>query len=267
MTGKIPIGAVALLAATAGLAGCAGELPPQGRQLLLDCYAAYNSGDDPGARQGCDRFLREYASSARSAEAWRIRALANYRAGDRPAAKQDMLQVLRRTQHRELRAAALLVLGHVAHADGDLPEAQRRYRACLLVAVRSGNAAGQAHWRLANILQRRGEFSEADIHFEHLIFLEKDSDLARRAGNLVGAKAWTVQAGRFPSRSGAEGRVAQLRAHALPARRQAVRVGERLFSAVWVGRFATHAEAAEMLAKVRPHVPESFIATDNLHAE
>ena len=255
---------LALMIAVGFSAGCGGELSPQGKKMLMGCYASYNRGDVEVAEVLCDKFLAHHSKTDRASEAILIRGLARYRQNETASAETDMLDVLTKTNNSALQASAMFILGEIALDKGHLDRAERLYTDCLANAPRDSITSKQSHYRLGILLQRRGMFTDADIQFEHLRLRFPESALAHRAERFVGAKAWTVQIGIFETTSGADAQIEALARSGIDARRQPILLKKVLAYAVWSGREKTFDAAQIILVKIKPIAPDAFVTTDRL---
>lgn len=243
------------------LAGCEQTVSSEGRKLLEAGYAAYNRGDDKTAVEKTDAFLSEHEGSDRMDEAYLVRGLSRYRLGNYDGARADLDAVLATTRRARLKAQAALILGEMAYVRGRWPRAERMLELSLENTPRAAKPSDRAHFRLGVLLQRLGRWDEADRHFHHVSFLFPGSPLARRAEDLAGADAWTVQVGSFRQARNAEALERKLRAAGLDARALAVLAGKDLRYVVHVGRYNTYAAAAATVDDVRKHVPDAFVTT------
>ena len=249
------------LALLACLGGCTG-MPPHARDLLMDAYAAWNSNEPERAKDKSTQFIAQYGSAPHATEAYMIRAMANFALNDTEAAEYDAEKVLDRTTQTPLRARALMLLGEIAYRQERWDIAAGRYDSALKEIPRGQSPAEQAHWRLGQILMRKGDFRAADIHFAHLVELFPDSREAAEARQYLGAKAWSVHAGVYETPEAADAAAKRLQGQKLPAFAQPYLQEGKLVYAVLVGRFADLSTAKLMLEQVKPVEPEAFLTVD-----
>jgi tetratricopeptide (TPR) repeat protein len=259
MTERLAVFGATMLAILAG--GC-GDMPSGARSLLTDAYAAYNTGDHEQAIESSTAFLDRYRRLPQAPEAYLIRGLGRFEAGQFDRAELDLQSVLDRTAQRPLRAKALMTLGEIAYKRDQLEIAEMRFETCLNEIPRGQPPADQVHWRLGRIQLAQGRFEQADVHFDHILELFPESQVAPGARQLLGAKAWTVHVGLFETIESADARVQRLTEAHLPARRQAYVENDKLYYAVLVGRHATQDGAKATLQRVRKIEPEAYTTID-----
>lgn len=240
--------------------GC--DTPPDAQQLVLDAYAAYNTGQDEQAKTQATRFLQEYPSRPEAAEAHLIRGLSHFRQKEFLQAKLDLTTALEQSRQPSLLSKARFVLGEIALRSGNQEEAIEHYRSCLEQVETGQPPSAQAHYRLGTLLLQKGQFRQADVQFSRLMYLFPDSDLTKRARRLFNAEAWSVQAGLFDSSASADSRVSQLTRSGLHARKQEQLAEGELVYAVLVGRFPTAEEAQAILPEVRKIAPDAYLTVD-----
>jgi tetratricopeptide (TPR) repeat protein len=249
----------ALAVALAALAGCNAQLTPEARRLLQAGKLAYEKGEDRQAVRHLDAFLADNARSRRADEALYYRGLARYRLGELPAAREDLAAALDRTRHKTLRLGARVALGDLAYDSDDMPGAEAHYRSALEDAQEREPPLDHVHYRLGSVLQRQGRWADADLHFDRVIYLFEGSELAQRAARRVRCRAWTVQAGAYSNKAGAEAAAADLRRAGAEAAVVAGREGGGLIFRVLVGRHAGYEEALAALPAVRRRRPDAFV--------
>ncbi len=252
--------ALILPAVCLGALGC--NTPPDAQQLVLDAYAAYNTGQDEQAKAKATRFLKEYPSRPEAAEAHLIRGLSYFRQKEFLQARLDLSTALEQSRQRQLLSKAHFVLGEIALRNGQRDQAIKHYRSCLEEVETGQPPSAQAHYRLGTLLLQKGQFRQADIQFSRLMYLFPDSDLTKRARRLFNAEAWAVQAGLFDSSASADARVSKLTRSGLHARKQEQLAEGELVYAVLVGRFPTADEAQAVLPEVRKIAPDAYLTVD-----
>lgn len=241
-------------------AGCDGAISPEGRRLLTAANQAYSAGDDPGAIKASSGFLRLHPRVSQAGEAHYIRGLARCRAGQPGPGKADLNAALSLARRKDLIALTHAKLGDLAYRDGDMRQAELHYRAALKHVPPGAPPADQAMYRLAVILQRRGDWQEADLLLRRVTYLFPRSELAERAARRVGARRWSVQAGAFTAAAAAERLRARLVRAGLAARVGLELRDGRMMRLVRVGSHATYGAARADLAKVRKVCGDAFIA-------
>jgi len=250
----------AVLFFAAWMTGCDGTLSPQGRQLLLGGYETYKLGDDQATISRMDRFLQEHRRSRRADEAYYLRGLAKFRMKDRAGARSDLAAALGRTRHRQLRAKAAVALGDIAYEDNDTPTAEKMYRKALENIDQGAKPADHAHYRLGCVLQRQGRWKEADLHFDRVIYLFKESDLHRLADKRARCSAWTIQVAAFRDKTRAEALTAELRSRKLPAVTKHDLDEAGLLHIVGIGSYPTYKQAVDALANTKGLDRDAFVA-------
>jgi len=232
------------------LAGCVADVDARGKQQLTACYDAHGRGDDAEAIQRASEFLREYAPSVRDDEAYYLRGLALSRQGDPVDARADLARAAE-SKRRGVRARALLALGDLALAAGRLERAETFYRRSLSESAARRTPAQHAGLRLGYVLQRKGQWADADVRFSRVMHYFPNSKQAQWAGARMHGRAWTVRAGAFARRGGAMKTAADLAKAGLPAAVTAEMRGGGVIHVVSVGRYVQYRQAEAALGKVR----------------
>jgi tetratricopeptide (TPR) repeat protein len=238
--------------------GCHGAVSPEGRRFLAEAQSAYQTGSDVRAIEASSGFLRLHPRVEEAGEAYYIRGLARVRAGQVEAGKADLCSALSLTRRKDLVALARAKLGDLAYGAGDLTEAEKQYRAVLEQVPPGAPPADQAMYRLGSILQRKGQWREADLLFRKVMYLFAGSELADRAGIRVGARRWSIQAGAFGA-AGAEKLRQRLSGAGLDARIDLALRDGRLMRLVRVGSYPTYDAARADLGKVQKVIGEAFV--------
>lgn len=238
---------------------CVRRPSPQARKLLVDAYDAYGRSEYERTVALADRFLARSADTTRADEAYRLRGVALYRLARYDAAREDLRRALDRTGREAFRAECLFLLGEIAFRQGELDQAAGLYQRSLDHTGRGKEPSNKAHYRLGRLLQRKGQWVQADKHLDHVAFLFPETDLARRAKQYAGANAWTIQAGAFGARANAEERINRLQSKGLPARLHPALRERGLRYIVQVGRYQTYRQAEQALPAARRHQSDAFV--------
>jgi tetratricopeptide (TPR) repeat protein len=177
-----------------------------------------------------------------------LRGLAHAQMLQAPQAQADLEAAMDRSGHAELKAKAAAALGELAMSAGDAASAQQWYCKSLALEDRR-SPADQAYFQLGLILQRQGQWQQADIQFSRLVFFF-EGELARQARQRMQSRAWTVQAGCFDSRTRAQGLADRLNQANLAASVAPVLEQGKLAFSVQVGRYNTYEQAQAQLPAV-----------------
>lgn len=248
-----------LLPGFVGLTGCQPQLSPQAEALLAEGAAAYRSGQYDTTVRRMDVFLQDPSSTSRADEAYYLRGLAKSRLKDVPGARFDLEEAVRRARQAELKGKALVELGEIAFQGGEAAEAERLFTAALKDVPENQPPADIAHYRLGCLLQRRGRWADADVHFSRLMFLFEGTPMAQRAASMVRCTAWTVQVGAFASARNAEAMTQQLREKGLPVNVEKVTRDGKLLHQVQVGRYSAYEQATAALVEVRKYARDALV--------
>jgi len=239
-------------------AGCVKDVSTRGRQQLAACYAAYGRGDDKATIEKVDQFLNDNSPSVRDDEAYYLRGVAESRRGN-PAVARVAFTEAAQSQRRSIRAHALLALGDLAVAEGDLGVGATFYRRSLSEGTMSKTPAQHAYVRLGRILQRQGQWAQADVVFSRTMHHFAGTPEGKWAATRIHGRAWTVQAGAYAKAANAHAAMTPLVKAKLPARTEdVIRNGNRMV-VVQVGRYASYDEAKQVLASVRRIRPDAYI--------
>ena len=228
--------------------GCGGPapLPPRAQQLLDQAREAYARGDDVTAIGQADILLREYRPGGRAElEALYYRGRARFRAGSDQLAARDLQQVAESQGEPALAASAKIVLGDLAAENDQLAQARRWYQAALERTEARSHPTDYAMFRLGCLLQRMGQWDQADLYLARLVHVFGDTELARQAGDRLNATAWTLRAGAYEQPAEAEQAAARWQGRSLPASVRAVWRQGRPQLWVCLGRFDTDEQARQ----------------------
>ncbi len=246
-----------LLAVLGVLAGCGrGPAPASAVADLARARQAYERGEPADAVALADEFLRHWPASDQAARAHYLRGLAQLSLGDEAGAQADLEQTVERADAPALAGRAWLALGALADDRHDEPAAERAYRAALAALPADAPPADEALARLAGTLQRTGQWTQADILYDRLLYRWPDSAHAQAARRRIRARAWTVQLGSFDEAWLARRRrdeLAGLEARVEPVGTEAVRY------AVHLGRYDSCAAARTARDALAPQVSDAAI--------
>ena len=207
------------------------------------------------------RVKTETGRSRRAEEGYYLRGLAYLKLKNRKGAKADFSHAVGRTRNKEIRSHSLNALGDIAWDEDDMDQAAKCYAKSLESTKRGKKPADHSHYRLGCVFQRQGKWPDADVQFSQLDYFFRGSDLAMRAARRINCRAWTVQAGVFAEKAGANAVVKELRGKNLAAMVEPLLGREKLVFIVQVGRYAAYEQAIETLKSVRQQVDDAFVVT------
>jgi cell division protein FtsN len=121
--------------------------------------------------------------------------------------------------------------------------------------------AGHARYRLGTVLQRQGQWRNADAHFNRVMHYFGDTEIGKLAARRTHSNAWTIQAGAFERSSGARAAAQRLQAAGLSATTRTRLVDSRPMTIIQVGRYDRFYDAETALPSVRRVEPHAFIVT------
>jgi TolA-binding protein len=260
-------GLMAALLAAAMAAGCG--LSPRAQKQLTDGSQKYQAGDSAGAIAEMNAFIQENPHANQIDQAHYIRGLARHNLKQYQAAKSDFLQTIAETRSRELQAKASLAQGDLSYETGDMTLAENMYRHATenLPAGSTGSPQAasdlpaHAHYRLGCVLQRLGQWREADMQFHKVIDAYPGSEPARRSARMINSNAWTVQAGSYTKMASAKEGARRLSGKGFPgAQSVAVLVDGATWYVVQIGRYERYEDAQAILPRVRKAQSDAFIA-------
>jgi len=249
-TGRCPA-AVAAVALAVWVGGCTEPLSPEARQLLVDSKAAYDGGDDAAVLQKTSAFLAEHANAGEADVAFYFRGLSKYRLRDSSGAMSDLKEAFTRTNRREIQLGSAKALGDLAFESGDAVWAEDMYYQALQYADPARKPTDEIRYRLGCVLQRKGDWSEADRQFDLVLHLFAGSPSAQRAERRARCLAWTVQTGVYARRDAALAEAKRLGAAKLPAAAKPLTYGGTLRFHVQIGTYKTWSEAGAALPGIR----------------
>ena len=240
--------------------GCDAAMSPEADRWLRAANDAYVQGDDPRAIAEATRFLQLNAGVQEAGEAYYIRGLARCRGGEMAAGRQDLAAALRATRRRDLTALAHAKLGGLAYRSGEMASAREHYRQALANAEPDESPADEATYRLGCILQRAGQWREADGSLDRLMYFFPGSPLAELAKDRVRARKWSIQAAALTSAAAAKGSQQKLRRAGVSSRVDLALRRSRMMRLVRIGSYQQHDDALVDLAKVQELFPDAYIA-------
>lgn len=240
--------------------GCGGPVPASSAALLTNGQAAYEHGDDKAAVALTDRFLQAFPGAQEAGEAYYIRGLARCRQGDPAGGEQDFRQAILLTRRPELAGRARLAIGLLAEGRGDQAGAAAAYLTALDGLSLVERPSDQVLFRLGVLLQRQGQWEQADGRFDRLLYLFPQSPYATQASQRIRARLWTIQAGVSADRRAAIAQARELSSAGLAAR-VAMICPEPLLYAVQVDRYDTCAQAEANLPAVQKVRPNAIVVT------
>lgn len=251
--------AIFLVLLAAILAGCDGQVSVEGRQLLEAGKADYVRGDDDAAVKKFNTFLAANPKTSSSDEAYYYRGRMRMDANELPAARADLDQAMIMTRDRGLRASASILLGDILVRQRDLPGAQRMYRGAIDNIDGAHPPLDYALFHLGCVLQRSGQWKEADAQFDRVIFLFDGQSVARLAAQRIRANAWTIHLAVADTKAEAQKLAASLEGQKPAAEVRPIKKDNRLLFAVQAGRYNTYDEALAALAGVQSHHPSAVV--------
>ena len=238
--------------------GCAGQVSPEGRRLLATADQAYRQGDDGRVVEAAGRFIKLHGRLEQAGEAYYLRGLARIRQGDPAVGEADLEKALAATRRKDLTALVHNALGEQAFQRGNLAAAEKHYQGGLANAPARASPSDQALYRLATILQRQGQWPEADVYFYRLAHLFEGSELAALAEERVQARRWSIQSAALTNAPAAQTMERRLRDQGMDARQDRVLRDGKLTYLIRVGSYPTFEAAQADLARVRKIRPDAF---------
>jgi tetratricopeptide (TPR) repeat protein len=242
------------------LAGCTGGgLSPQGQSQLKSALGSYQSDDNAATVRHADAVLAETTRGPGAMQAYYLRGMAKYRQKNYDAARADLQVVVARSDDDALLGRALDGLGEIAYRLGQDLQAVDYFRRALQKIDETKAPADHSHYRLGCALQRVGRWTEADLHFQRVMYYFPQGELARRSRHRANARAWTIQAGSFSQRDKAHQAMAAWKAKPWPVRVEPA-LGERQMTFLLeVGRWTQHEQAIKELPAIRQVQSDAFL--------
>lgn len=253
------VGVICLCLMAAGAAGCDQGLSPESQKMLDSGRAAYEAKDDKLTVQIMDQFIAANARSKYADEGYYWRGLAKLRMGDVPAARADFGYVIDHSTRGDVLSLAHKAMGDISFDSADMSTARAMYSQALRYMKDGQPPIDFVRYRLAQALQRLGQWEDADFQFNRLRHTFPDGELSKRASRQVHCRAWTVQAAAFKERRAADYLAARLKNDALDAQVVPVTMESEALFAVQVGRFGTHDQAEAIVPQVKATAAEAFV--------
>ena len=245
--------------ALAALTGCH-EMTARQKLWLVDGERAFTQKRYAIAADELNRFLAEVPEGPETDRALYVRGMANAKLGRRQQAYADIERAVQTCRDPDILWRALAVLGVMRFEDSDWAAAARS----LERATDRMPARPPKDWllfRQGQAYERSGQWSAAREAYRRVLTYfprGKYAAVAQRRLQL-NADHFSVQAGVFAGREGAEQVAAQLAGADLPAfvRRES-RAGNPVH-VVLVGRHATYEPAVQLLRRVKGYVPDAVL--------
>lgn len=253
---KWTIATFALLV-TAGLAGCQ-QVNPQLAEGIRKGERQYVRGNYVAAERVLSGALEHDPNSAAAAEAYYIRGLTRLKRSQMRLAEQDLTVALDLAGREDLRTNCRVCLGSISYERGQWWRAYDQYRH---VADKLADV-GPNDWvlyRLGDAAQKIGKWDEAKKYLARVIREFPKSQAAASAQRRLKYDYFTIQAGVFSKRAGANSRVVLLQNAKLPARKETRYSGNGNLQAVCVGKYETFISASRTLTRVKKLVPDARI--------
>lgn len=240
--------------------GCSGEtITPDTRRRLDATRADYRAKKHRDVVRETSEILRNETHGEGAMQAYYLRGMALYRLKEFAPACEDLQRVYDRTRNGDLRIKATDTLGELAYLRGDLSESDRLLGE-VLDQTREGERPGDhARFRRGCIRQRRGEWIEADVEFEKVLYQFPNTPIADKARRRARGRSWTIQVGSYDHKSNANAaapryRQAGLRTYIVPVMRD----GKLIFQ-LQVGRWGRYETAESTLPAVRRITSDAFL--------
>ena len=239
------------------LTGCGPQkVTPEARATLEAGVLVYEMHEPEMAVAELDHFISDYRRTERVGEAYYYRGMAHRELGHDDQARSDLLEVLDRARNPDRRATAFLVLGDLAAESGDHDEAKTRYRQAIDGYDRASSARPPVLLKLADLLQRQGEFADADLYFNQLTGTFPDTPEGRAAAERVHCRYWTVRLGTFSTRNDAALATQVVGSEAIT---RPDRDAGRLVFHVQIGAMATYLEGQQLLTTHAEQFPAATL--------
>ena len=239
--------------------GCDLPLSPEAQSHLDASVAAYDSGDAQGTVRNADAVLAETKTGLGASKARYMRALGLVAMRDYNRAGPE-LEKVRASGYEELRIKANDTLGEIAYLQGRDDQARAYFKEALRGCAADVAPAGHANYRLGCLLQRVGDWTNADLHFQRVTYYFPKTKMAARAKQRVRARAWTVQVGAYHDSVQARTDAKKFARLNIPVRVEPVLRDGKLVYLLQTGRWPTFAPAVAKLPAVRNITSDAFLA-------
>lgn len=237
--------------------GCVEHASHDAMKLLTEGRDAYEQSDDQAAIARTSEFLAHNAKTAEADVAYYLRGLAYYRTGKLPAAREDLKRSAARARQKNLRLKVLKALGDLAFDTGDMDWAGTLYAEALAEMDPKAPPGEDIRYRLGCVLQRKGQWWDADSQFDRLQHDFPDSRAARLAGQRIRCRAWAFQLAAFGRKDLAESASARLAKVGLTTTIRPTVIEGKLTFLVQAGWYETHAAAATDASRIRNADPNA----------
>ncbi|MCK5114067.1 MAG: tetratricopeptide repeat protein [Phycisphaerae bacterium] len=253
-------GTILSLVLLGSLFGC-GEAPitPDDHRNLDLAVKSYDSGDDARTIQNANAVLMQHTSGDMAMKAYYLRGMANFRSGNNARAVNDLKIVVRNAPSDQLVLRAKDALGELAFRAGDLKAAKAYFEDVIKGIPQNQRPSDHARFRLGCILQRQGNWAQANMYFQRVIYLFPKGKLADEAKKRVNSRKWTIQAGYYRKSENAGELASKLRKAGFDATTKPESRNEKLVFMVLVGRWDNYDSAARRLPAVKKVKTDAFL--------
>jgi len=218
----------------------------------------YRQGNLIGAEKVLTDAIAADSRSPASAEAYYIRGLTRLKRGDNRGAEADFFCAVQLARRTDLKTSCRVCLGSIAYQRENYRRAYEHYRAAAddLPQV---SPSDRVVYRLAVSAQKIGKWRDARKYFGKVIREYPRAGSARLARKLVGYDCFTIQAGAFRKRTGANSRLSRLKRAGLDARVEVKSNSGSTVRVIYVGRYKDFNSAVGSLGKIKRIVPGALI--------
>lgn len=240
--------------------GCNGPLPPHAKKNLQKAEDHYLAKRYVSAVDETSKVIRDFPKCDGIEQAYYLRGKSWLELNDSFAAKNNFLFAVDVANNPVVKVNSLLALGDIAWQDGDLGSASNMYFQAGELCSRGKSPSDHSNFMLGRVLQRQGNWTQADKCFYYVTEYFPDSELARRCARRVAARSWAVQAEIFKDKKHADSLAEKLGRAGMKADRKMFLEGDSPVFVVFVGRYATYSQAVGELEKVRKICPRASVA-------
>jgi tetratricopeptide (TPR) repeat protein len=247
------------LLVVAAVAGCA-DSQEQRRMTLVQGERAFQNRQYDTAIGQLTAFLSEARDQPETGRALYVRGMALALTDQRPQAYADLERAARDARDPQVAWRAQAVLGVMRFEDQEWAGAAQALGSAAS-AMPAGPPLDAVLFRLGLCQERLGRWGEAQTQYRRIVSQFTQGTYPGLAQRRLDLKAdhFAVQCGAFAQVQNASAQAAQLQRAGLPAQVQRDVRGGATPYVVFVGRYATYAEAVDALARVRAIVPDAVI--------
>lgn len=220
---------------------------------------AYELGDYPAAVEFSSKSLKDMPrrfSNENALEALYLQGMAEYHLKRYELAARNLQYVVDKTDNPDLEIRASDTLGEVLFLQGDNVGAMKSFNKVASLAEPKNRPSDHSEYRRGCIAQQWGQWKNADLHFQRVIYHFPKTELARISHQRCGGRYWAIKGGVFASKDKAAEASKKFSQAKMVCHVRPVICKDDLKFHLLVGRYPDYGKAKKDLAKARKINPD-----------